>query len=80
MSLGNDQQGIWVTPADGTGKPELLLKTHLIAISKSDLLDPELEEEIRKEFPKNFDLHFFSAATETGLSPLIDALWQAVQD
>ncbi len=60
--------------------PELLLKTHLIAISKSDLLDPELEEEIKKEFPDNFKLHFFSAATETGLKPLIDALWNAVKD
>jgi Tol biopolymer transport system component len=35
MSMGNDQQGIWVTPADGTGKPELLLKTlgHHIGVS-----------------------------------------------
>jgi Tol biopolymer transport system component len=35
MSMGGEQNGIWVTPADGTGKPELLLKTtgHHIGVS-----------------------------------------------
>ncbi|MBS1828671.1 MAG: protein kinase [Acidobacteria bacterium] len=35
MSMGNESPGIWVTPADGTGKPELLLKTtgHHIGVS-----------------------------------------------
>lgn len=35
MSMGAEPHGIWVTPADGTGKPELLLKTtgHHIGVS-----------------------------------------------
>lgn len=55
--------------------PELVDKDRLIAISKSDLLDEELENEIRKTFPDNFKLLFISAVTQKNLVVLKDELW-----
>ncbi len=37
---------------------ELVLKDKIVAISKSELLDEELKEEIKREMP-GIDLHFF---------------------
>lgn len=56
--------------------PELNDKDRVIAISKSDLLDKELEEEIRKTFPENFKLLFISAVTGENLIQLKDELWK----
>ncbi|PQL91792.1 GTPase ObgE [Apibacter adventoris] len=56
--------------------PELADKERLIAISKSDLLDKELEEEIIKTFPENFKLIFISAVTGKNLVELKDELWK----
>ncbi|TWP26719.1 GTPase ObgE [Apibacter muscae] len=55
--------------------PELVDKDRLIAISKSDLLDEELENEIRKTFPENFKLLFISAVAQKNLVVLKDELW-----
>ncbi|TWP27650.1 GTPase ObgE [Apibacter muscae] len=55
--------------------PELVDKDRLIAISKSDLLDEELENEIRKTFPENFKLLFISAVSQKNLVVLKDELW-----
>lgn len=56
--------------------PELNDKDRVIAISKSDLLDKELEDEIRKTFPENFKLLFISAVTGENLIQLKDDLWK----
>ncbi len=56
--------------------PELVDKDRLIVVSKSDLLDEELEEEIRKTFPKDFKLLFISAVTGKNLVQLKDDLWK----
>ena len=56
--------------------PELNDKDRVIAISKSDLLDKELEDEIRKTFPENFKLLFISAITGENLTQLKDELWK----
>lgn len=56
--------------------PELNDKNRVIAISKSDLLDKELEYEIRKTFPDNFKLLFISAVTGENLTQLKDELWK----
>lgn len=56
--------------------PELNDKDRVIAISKSDLLDKELEDEIRKTFPDNFKLFFISAVTGENLTQLKDELWK----
>lgn len=56
--------------------PELLDKNRLLAISKSDLLDNELKEELKKELPKNVQTLFISSVAQQGLTELKDALWQ----
>tara|TARA_R110002073_G_scaffold57778_4_gene146647 strand:- start:48225 stop:49223 length:999 start_codon:yes stop_codon:yes gene_type:complete len=55
--------------------PELLDKDKLLAISKADMLDEELKEEITKELPKNIPHLFFSSIAQTGLTELKDQLW-----
>jgi len=54
--------------------PELLDKKRLLAISKSDLLDEELKDEIREEMP-DISWIFLSSVTGAGLTELKDKLW-----
>lgn len=56
--------------------PELLDKKRLLAISKSDLLDDELKEAVRKELPKGIPYLFLSAVTGQGISELKDLIWK----
>ena len=59
--------------------PELLDKERLIAISKSDMLDDELMEEMRIELDKDFDdvpYLFISSVSQMGLQELKDMLWE----
>jgi GTP-binding protein len=55
--------------------PELLDKRRLLVISKSDLLDEELTDELRKELP-NIRYHFISAVANRGLVTLNDIIWK----
>ena len=57
--------------------PELLDKSRLIAITKSDLLDDELEKEITSELGKivNVPFIFISSISNVGLSKLKDKIW-----
>ena len=54
--------------------PELLDKQRLLVITKSDLLDEELVEEIKKELP-DVKYHFISAVANLGLVGLNDTIW-----
>jgi GTP-binding protein len=56
--------------------PELLDKSRLLAISKSDMLDDELKAEIIKEFPKGIKTLFISSVAQQGLVELKDTLWK----
>ena len=56
--------------------PELMDKPRMLAISKRDLIDEEIEGWIRKEFPEFPDLLFFSSVTGDGITPLKDRLWE----
>jgi GTP-binding protein len=56
--------------------PELLDKERLLAISKSDMLDDELQEEIKKEMPSGVPFLFFSSVAQIGLQELKDQLWK----
>ena len=56
--------------------PELMDKDRLLAISKSDMLDEELKDEVKKDLPKGIDSVFISAMTQTGLLELKDKLWK----
>lgn len=58
--------------------PELLQKEFIIAISKSDLLDDELTEAIKRELPTNIPHIFISSATQKNLIELKDLLWAAL--
>ena len=55
--------------------PELLDKKRLLVITKCDLLDEELTEEIRKDLPP-VSYHFISAVANTGLVGLNDTIWK----
>ena len=57
--------------------PELLDKKRMLAISKTDLLDKELMDEVRKDLP-NLETVFISALTMTGIPELKDKLWKAL--
>lgn len=58
--------------------PELADKGRVLAISKSDLLDDELREEISKELPYDIPTVFISAVTGQGLTELKDLLWREI--
>ncbi|MCX6262480.1 MAG: GTPase ObgE [Bacteroidia bacterium] len=59
--------------------PELLDKKRLLGISKSDLLDEELKNEIRKELP-DVSRVFFSSLTGDGISTLKDMIWKVLNN
>lgn len=60
--------------------PELLHKKIILAISKSDMLDEELMEEIRYSLPTNIPHVFISSVTGMGIQELKDCLWKALQE
>jgi GTP-binding protein len=55
--------------------PELLDKTHVLAISKSDMLDEELMDEIKEDLPA-IPFVFISSVTGYGIPLLKDLLWR----
>ncbi len=59
--------------------PELLDKERLLAISKSDMLDDELKEEITHELPKGIPYIFISSLANEGIIELKDKLWAMLQ-
>ena len=84
---------LFVIPADSPGQgeefeilknelkkynPELLDKKFVIAISKSDMLDDELKEAVKKELPAGIPNIFISSITNQGLVHLKDILWDAL--
>lgn len=58
--------------------PELADKSRVLAISKSDMLDDELREELAKELPEGVPAVFISAVTGQGLTELKDLLWREI--
>lgn len=58
--------------------PELMDKERLIAISKSDLLDQELKDELSAELNENLGVPyiFISSVAQLGLTELKDKLWE----
>ncbi len=55
--------------------PELLDKSILLAITKSDLLDAELQREIKHELP-DVPAVFISSVAQSGLMKLKDMIWE----
>jgi GTP-binding protein len=58
--------------------PELLDKKRLLAISKRDMLDDELFQELKKELPSDIPSVFISAITNQGIQELKDLIWNTL--
>lgn len=54
---------------------ELLKKQRILAISKSDMLDEELIQEIKQTLPTDVPTTFFSSVTGDGIMELKDLIW-----
>ena len=59
--------------------PELLTKQRVLAITKCDLIDKDIEKEIRPRLPRKVPCVFISSATGEGIAKLKDILWEALQ-
>ena len=60
--------------------PELLDKDRLLAITKCDLLDDELMEELKMEFPKKVKVVCVSSVSQIGLTKLKDEIWKLIHN
>jgi GTP-binding protein len=59
--------------------PELLDKQRILAISKNDMLDEELRQEISESLPKDIPHLYISSVAQQGLDELKDQLWGFLQ-
>ena len=59
--------------------PELLAKQRVLAITKCDLIDKDIEKEMRPHLPRKVPCVFISSATGEGIAELKDILWEALQ-
>lgn len=55
--------------------PDLLHKRMLLAVSKADMLDEELKQEIAAHLPAGIPHLFISSVAQQGITELKDALW-----
>ena len=62
----------------GTFNPELLEKQRVLAITKCDLLDDELQQLLSADLPEDVPTIFISAVAGTGIVELKDILWVAL--
>jgi GTP-binding protein len=60
--------------------PELLEKKRLLAITKSDMIDEELEAEIRETLPTDIPSIFISSMTNKNIVQLKDMIWKALEE
>lgn len=58
--------------------PELLDKKRILAITKSDLIDDELEKLLRSELPKSIETLFISSLTNKNIMQLKDIIWKTI--
>lgn len=58
---------------------ELLFKPRILGISKSDLVDDELQKLLEPEIPKDLPYVFFSSITMHNVQKLKDLLWNSIQ-
>ena len=58
--------------------PELLVKDRVLAITKCDLIDKDIEKEIEPGLPKDLPHVFISSMNQQGLKELKELLWNAL--
>lgn len=60
--------------------PELLDKPKLLVVTKSDLLDQELQNMLTLELPSDIEHIFISSVAQRGLVELKDKIWMLIND
>jgi GTP-binding protein len=63
-----------------TFNPDLVEKPRVLAITKCDMLDEELIEQMRPEVPDEIPSVFISSVAQMGLTELKDLLWRTIND
>ena len=63
-----------------TFNPDLVEKPRVLAITKCDMLDDELIEQMREELPDGVSTVFISSVAQMGLTELKDLLWRTIND
>ena len=58
--------------------PELLVKDRVLAVTKCDLIDKQIEKEIEPTLPKDIPHVFISSMSQEGIKELKEALWKAL--
>jgi GTP-binding protein len=60
--------------------PELVDKKRLLAVSKSDLIDDELQKLMKKDLPKGIDIIFISSIANKNIDKLKDLIWTKINE
>ena len=60
--------------------PELLDKTRLLAISKSDMIDDEMKKQMLADIPQGIPYVFISSVAQQGLEELKDLIWNNLHE
>jgi GTP-binding protein len=60
--------------------PELLDKPRILAITKCDLIDEEIQGWIEKELPEGIPHIFISSVAQQGITELKDLLWKTINE
>ncbi|QCR24774.1 GTPase ObgE [Pontibacter sp. SGAir0037] len=63
-----------------TFNPELLDKKRILAITKTDMIDDELEAEMRATLPQDLPTVFISSITQKNITQLKDLIWEALNN
>jgi len=58
--------------------PELIHKPRVLAITKTDLLDDELQAEMKRELPADIPSVFISSVAQKNIDDLKDILWKEI--
>ncbi len=60
--------------------PELMVKSRILAVTKSDLLDEEMIAELEPTVPQTIPHVFISSVTGQGLTELKDLIWKVLNE
>lgn len=60
--------------------PDLVNKPRVLAITKCDMLDDELLEQMRDELPDDVPTVYISSVAQKGITELKDLLWRTIND
>jgi GTP-binding protein len=58
--------------------PELMHKPRVLAVTKTDMLDDELQAEMKKELPEGIPSIFISSVAQKNIDQLKDLLWKEI--